>query len=157
MTDEENVTGVTEDTYASMLSEAIKSKDAEIASLKKAQADRVQELTNLVLSGGHEENDAPVEELPTRLECYKKFKENKGSDLDTWKNIIDLRAATIREYGRDPMVTGNYGVDTDGNRLTPDANEEQSVIDQLTIMQEIIEASHNDPQLFNTYIKANMK
>ena len=37
-----NVSGVNEDTYASMLADAIKSKDAEIAALREAQADRLK-------------------------------------------------------------------------------------------------------------------
>lgn len=164
MTEEEknldNESGVTEETYASMLSEAIKSKDAEIAALKKAQAARVQELTDMVLNGTSTETEEKpeVEVCETRKELYKKYRENKfNSNLEYWENFLNLRDATIREYGKDPCVTGNYGRDANGNVVEPEYGEAEGIAEQLDLIKQIIEESEGDPRVFDLKMKAAVK
>ena len=164
MTEEEknlnNESGVTEETYASMLSEAIKSKDAEIAALKKAQAARVQELTDMVLNGTSTETEekTDVEVLESRKELYKKYRENDfNSNLEYWENFLNLRDATIREYGKDPCVTGNYGVDVEGNHVDSAYGEAEAIDKQLGLIRQFIEESEGDPTVFDLKMKAAVK
>lgn len=163
MTEEEKLNhdpGVTEETYASMLSEAIKSKDAEIAALKSAQAARVKELTELVLNGGEaaDEDTTKVEVVDSRADLYKKYRENKfNSNLEYWENFLNLRDATIREYGKDPCVTGNYGVDVEGNHVEAAYGEAEAIDEQLGLIKQFIEESEGDPAVFDLKMKAAVK
>lgn len=159
MDEENNVTGVTEDTYASMLGEAIKSKDAEIAALKAAQATRVKELTDMVLNGGSAEpEEKPAEDHKSRQECLKAYRENKfNSDLEYWENFLDLRDATIREFGKDPCVTGSYGHDKDGNVVEPEYGEAEEVAAEMDTIRSIVEECKGQPELFSIRMKAALK
>lgn len=153
MTDEEEKkveTGVTDATYASMLGEAIKSKDAEIESLKEQQAKRVKELTDMIVNGQEaEENAKQVEVVKSRKELYEEYQKlgTDTSNYDFWSKFIELRDATIRENGKDPCVTGNFGTGPNG-AVQPAYGEPEAVEGAMDEIKELLEDCNGDKELF---------
>lgn len=116
-----------------------------------------KKLVDALVSG--EEIEANEEdELKPRLDYYKAYKENKfNTDLDYWKNFLNLREATIKEYGKDPCVTGNYGLSPEGERVESAYGEAETIDQQLGLIKEMIEESQDDPAVFSTLMQSAMK
>lgn len=96
-----------------------------------------------------EEADA----LEPRLEYYKRYKNNKfATDLDYWDNLIKLRKATIKEYGADPCVTGNYGLTPDGSKVEPAYGEAETVEEQFSLIEEMIKEADGNSQVFEALL-----
>lgn len=156
MDEKDNESGVTEENYSQLLSDAIKTKDAEIAKLKAEHFARDKKMTELVLAGGYEKKEeGPIEPevLKTRLECLKPYKDNKASsNLEFVQNFLALRDATIRENGLDPLVTGAYGEYPEGAQHIPQADMAkegeymQQMCDTLSLM---VEEANGDPKAFD--------
>lgn len=116
-----------------------------------------KKLVDALVSG--EEIEANEEdELKPRLDYYKAYKENKfNTDLDYWKNFLDLREATIKEYGKDPCVTGNYGLSPEGERVEAAYGEADTIDQQLGLIKDMIEEAQDDPAVFSTLMQSAMK
>ena len=109
-----------------------------------------RKLLNSLANGDYSSQKEEVkEELPTRIECLKKYRANNFSnDLEYWKNICDLRDATIREYGKDPTVTGAYGVTPEGDKLDPAYGEVEEMEAQFNTIKAIINEANGSPEQF---------
>ena len=91
------------------------------------------------------------------MEYYKKYKENKfATDLEYWENFINLRKATIKEYGADPCVTGNYGLTPDGGRVDPAYGEQETIDDQISRIEEFIKEANGNSLVFETLMHSAM-
>ncbi len=110
------------------------------------------------LVNGEEIETEQEEELKPRLDYYKAYKENKfNTDLDYWTNFLNLREATIKEYGKDPCVTGNYGLSPEGERVEPAYGEAETIDQQLGVIKDMIAEADGDPTVFSTLMQAAMK
>ena len=91
-------------------------------------------------------------------EILKAYKENKfNPDLDYWTNFLNLREATIKEYGKDPCVTGNYGLTPEGDKVEPTYGEQEAIQEMCDTIKDMIEESQNDPAIFSTLMQSAMK
>lgn len=122
--------------------------------VSKDEYDRLKienrKLLNSLANGEYQEQSKQEEKIPTREECYKAYRKNDfKSDLDYWKNMCELRKATINEYGLDPTVTGSYGVTPTGERLESEYGEAEAMENQFEIIESIIEASEGNPRTFD--------
>ncbi len=121
-----------------------------------ALAAREKKLLEAVVNG-QEISTSKQESLEPRLEYYKKYKENKFSnDLDYWTNMVNLRKATIKEYGADPCVTGNYGLTPDGGRIEPSYGEAETIQEQFDIIEGFIDEAKGNPLVFETLMQSAM-
>lgn len=110
------------------------------------------------LVNGEEIETEQEEELKPRLDYYKAYKENEfNTDLDYWTNFLNLREATIKEYGKDPCVTGNYGLSPEGERVEPAYGEAETIDQQLGIIKDMITEADGDPTVFSTLMQAALK
>ena len=101
------------------------------------------------------ENSEP--QLGSRLEYYKKYKENKfKTDLEYWENMVNLRKATIKEYGADPCVTGNYGLTPEGERLEPSYGEAEAIAQQFDTIEEMIKEADGNALVFETFLQSGL-
>lgn len=136
-------------------------KDLKQNSVSKEKYDAlVAENKKLVdaLVNGEEIETEQEEELKPRLDYYKAYKENKfNTDLEYWTNFLNLREATIKEYGKDPCVTGNYGLSPEGERVEPAYGEAETIDQQLGIIKDMIAEADGDPTVFSTLMQAAMK
>ena len=88
-----------------------------------------------------------------RLEYYKKYKDNKfATDLEYWDNLIKLRKATIKEYGADPCVTGNYGLTPEGGKVEAAYGEAETVEEQFSLIEDMIKESDGNSQVFEALL-----
>ena len=136
-------------------------KDLKQNSVSKEKYDAlVAENKKLVdaLVNGEEIETEQEDELKPRLEYYKAYKENEfNTDLEYWTNFLNLREATIKEYGKDPCVTGNYGLTPEGERVEPAYGEAETIDQQLGVIKDIIQEANGDPTVFSTLMQAAMK
>lgn len=136
-------------------------KDLKQNSVSKEKYDAlVAENKKLVdaLVNGEEIETEQEEELKPRLDYYKAYKENKfNTDLEYWTNFLNLREATIKEYGKDPCVTGNYGLSPEGERVEPAYGEQETIDQQLGVIKDMIAEADGDPTVFSTLMQAAMK
>lgn len=136
-------------------------KDLKQNSVSKEKYDAlVAENKKLVdaLVNGEEIETEQEDELKPRLDYYKAYKENKfNTDLEYWTNFLNLREATIKEYGKDPCVTGNYGLSPEGERVEPAYGEQETIDQQLGIIKDMITEADGDPTVFSTLMQAAMK
>ena len=108
-----------------------------------------RKLLNSLANDKYRKKEEVKEELPSRAECLKKYRANNFSnDLEYWKNICDLRDATIREYGKDPTVTGSYGVTPSGDTLDPAYGEAEEMEEQFNTIKAIIKEADGSPEQF---------
>ena len=106
---------------------------------------------------GRLEDESGEEKLESRLEYYKRFKENNfPTDLDTMTNLINLRKATIKEYGLDPCVTGNYGLTPEGGKLEPAYGEAETIQEQFDILEEIVKEANGNPLEYQRLLQAHL-
>ena len=111
-----------------------------------------------VLVNGQEESIPDEPELGSRLDYYKKYKENKfSSNLEFWDNFVKLRKATIAEYGADPTVTGNYGLTPEGDRIEPSYGEVEAMDKELGIIEQMIEEADGSPLVFDALMQSAIK
>lgn len=115
-----------------------------------------KELLNALVNGqGIEQQNE--EKLESREFYYKKYKENKFSnDLDYWDNFLKLRKATIKEYGSDPCVTGNYGFTPEGGRAEPEYGEKETIEEQMNLIEDMIKESEGNPIVFETLMQSSL-
>lgn len=98
------------------------------------------------------------EKLGSRLEYYKKYKENKfSSNLDFWDNFCKLRKATIEEYGADPTVTGNFGLTPEGDRIEPAYGEAEAMEKEIGVIEQMIEEADGNPLVFDALMQSAIK
>lgn len=136
----------------------LKANTVDKASYEALKADN-KRLLDAVINGTPTSDEPKQDEnVPTRMECYEKYiKNNFSSDLDYWKNIVALRDATIREYGKDPCVTGNFGVTPTGDKVAAEYGEAESVENEFNTIKDIIEESNNDPATFELLMRQAIK
>lgn len=97
------------------------------------------------------------EQLDSRLEYYKKYKENKfNNDLEYWENFLNLRKATMKEYGADPCVTGNYGLTPEGGRANAAYGEAETVQEQMEMIEDFVKEANGNPLIFETLLQSAM-
>lgn len=97
------------------------------------------------------------EQLDSRLEYYKKYKENKfNNDLEYWENFLNLRKATMKEYGADPCVTGNYGLTPEGGRANAAYGEAETVQEQMEMIEDFVKEANGNPLVFETLLQSAM-
>ena len=144
----ENADSMDADSYIEALKE-IKENSVPKDDFLKLKAEN-KKLLNSLANGDYSSQKAEVkEELPSRIECLKKYRANNfSSDLEYWKNICDLRDATIREYGKDPTVTGAYGVTPEGDKLDPAYGEAEEMEAQFNTIKAIINEADGSPEQF---------
>lgn len=119
----------------------------------------VTEKKNLLdaLVNGKEVSEPETEVLEPRETYYKKYKENKFSnDLEYWDNFLKLRKATINECGADPCVTGNYGLTPDGGRMEPSYGEEDSIKEQMELMESYVKEADGNPNVFEALLQSSL-
>ena len=137
-------------------------KDLKQNSVAKDKYDALRaenkKLLDAIVNGQDVSTPNQEPELGSRDEYYKAYKENKfKTDLDYWKNMVNLRKATIAEYGADPCVTGSFGTDPEGNRVEPEYGEAEAIAEQFDTIEQIIEESGNNPAIFETLMQSAVK
>ena len=106
---------------------------------------------------GTELQSQSTEQLDDRLEYYKKYKENKfNNDLEYWENFLNLRKATMKEYGSDPCVTGNYGLTPEGGRANAAYGEAETVQEQMEMIEDFVKEANGNPLIFETLLQSAM-
>ena len=139
--------------YASSLAKTKNFYEAKISDLEAEYQGQIDKMTQMVINGQKsEEKPIVAEKVKSRLELYKEYKENPPcTNLEYWKRQLDLRNATIREYGNDPWVNGKYGTPAPG--MVVDAAKmqaEETAMSKLAeTVQSIIDESEGDPAKFN--------
>lgn len=138
--------------------QAIKSLKENSVSKDKydALAKEKKELLDALVNGQgiDQQNEASLE---SREHYYKKYKENNFSnDLDYWDNFLKLRKATIKEYGADPCVTGNYGFTPEGGRAEPEYGEKETIEEQMKLIEDLIKESEGNPIVFETLLQSSL-
>ena len=136
-------------------------KDLKQNSVSKEKYDSLaaenKKLLDALVNGEEIETDSEAE-LKPRLDYYKAYKENQfNTDLEYWTNFLNLREATIKEYGKDPCVTGSYGLTPEGERVEPAYGEQETIDQQLGLIKDMIEESQGDATVFSTLMQAAMK
>lgn len=133
----------------------LKANTVEKSKYEASEAER-KRLIKALVDGQQVTNPNPAEELPSRLECYKKYKENNfKTDWEYWDNFIKLRDATIKEYGKDPLVTGNYGLSPSGEKMEPEYGEAEGMQEFADNMKQLLEETKGDPELFTLRLGKN--
>ena len=131
-------------------------------SVDKAKYDALKadnkRLLDAVINGSPAETEAEPVVYPSRAEGLKKYRENNFStDLDYWKNFLELRNATIREYGKDPLVTGNYGVSPSGEHIEAEYGEAEAMENLCEDIQALIDEFDGNPTMFRLKLQSSIK
>jgi hypothetical protein len=114
-----------------------------------------KKLLEVIVSG--QEQEAPEEELKDRAYYYDLYKKNNfNSNLDFWDNFIKLRKATIKEYGGDPTVTGEFGFLPDGTKFEHTFGEDQVQEEQMNLIEDLIEQSNGNPIAFDKLMQSSL-
>ena len=109
------------------------------------------------LVNGQDIQSQSAEQLDSRLEYYKKYKENNfNNDLEYWENFLNLRKATMKEYGADPCVTGNYGLTPEGGRANAAYGEAETVQEQMEMIEDFVKEANGNPLIFETLLQSAM-
>lgn len=137
-------------------------KELKENSVSKDQYDALmaerKKLINSIVNGQPEIDQEEEPELGSRLEYYKKYKENKfNSNLEYWDNLIKLRKATIAEYGADPTVTGNYGLTPEGQKVDPAYGEPEAMEHTFEVIENMINEADGDPKVFDALMQSSVK
>lgn len=110
------------------------------------------------LASGQQIDTGTEDELGSREEYLKAYKNNKfANDLEYWENFLNLRKATIAEYGKDPCVTGNYGLTPEGDRVEPAYGEEEAIQEAMDTIEGFIEEAQGDAAIFSTLMQSALK
>lgn len=143
--------------YIQMINE-LKQNSVDVEMYNKVVNDNKRLANALINNQQLPKEEDPMDKLEPRLEYYKKYKENKfNNDLEYWDNFLKLRKATIKEYGGDPCITGEYGMTPDGGKLEPAYGERETINEQLDTIEKFIEQSKGDPKKFETLMQTNIK
>lgn len=140
--------------------DAIKSLKENSVSKEKYDALEAEkkQLLDALVSGQDINLPDEGEKLGSRLEYYKKYKENKfSSNLDFWDNFCKLRKATIEEYGADPTVTGNFGLTPEGDRIEPAYGEAEAMEKEIGVIEQMIEEADGNPLVFDALMQSAIK
>ena len=134
-------------------------KELKENSVEKGKYDTLKaenkKLLDALVNGSDIETESSQPELGTRLEYYKAYKENKfTTDLDYWTNFLNLREATIREYGKDPLVTGNYGLTPEGEKVEPAYGEQEAMDNLCNGIAQMIDEADGDPNVFRVLFES---
>lgn len=114
-----------------------------------------KKLLDALVNGSDIDTQSSQPELGTRLEYYKAYKENKfTTDLDYWTNFLNLREATIKEYGKDPLVTGNYGLTPEGEKVEPAYGEQEAMDNLCNGIAQMIDEADGDPNVFRVLFES---
>ena len=117
-----------------------------------------KQLVDALVSGEELSNQEKEPELGSRLEYYKKYKENNfKNNLEYWDNMVKLRKATIEEYGADPTVTGSYGLTPEGDKIEPAYGEAEAMEQQFAAIEEMIKEADGNPILFDALMQSSIK
>lgn len=120
----------------------------------KADRDR---LLQAVVNGQEIALERQEADLKPREEYYKAYTENKfKTDLEFWENFVNLRKATIKEFGNDPCVTGSYGFTPDGTKLDAAYGEAETIAEQMDLIEDMIHEADGNPFLFKTLLSQAM-
>lgn len=136
-------------------------KELKQNSVPKSEADALKaenkKLLDALVNGEEIETGTGGEELGSRLDYYKLYKENKFStDLEYWTNFLNLRKATIKEYGADPCVTGSFGLTPEGGRVQPAYGEQETIDEQLSMIEDFVNQANGNSLVFETLMQSAM-
>lgn len=140
-----NESGVNEENYASMLSEAINSKDAEIRALKEAQARTVKDLTDKIVNGQFE-SEQPVVEKADIAALRKDLFTTDNNNLQYVEKALKLRSALIEDGQPDPFLP--YG-----NKIAPNEDDFKAAEKVAKVLQECVDYAEGDSQLFTNELQ----
>lgn len=99
-------------------------------------------------------------ELKSRVDLLNDFSANKlakETTLEAIQTLVDLRDATILETGKDPCVTGNFGLAPDGSTVEPEYGEEEKIEEQFNYLKDMIKESNGDPEVFRQFVLQGLK
>ena len=117
-----------------------------------------KQLLDAIVNGKDVETQSQEPELGSRMEYYKKYKENKfKSNLEYWDNFCKLRRATMAEYGADPTVTGNFGLTPEGDRIEPSLGEAETMQNDFELIEQMIEEADGNPRVFDALMSSAIK
>lgn len=148
-------TGVTDDTYASLLSEALNSKDAEIRALKEAQARQTKELTDMIVNRRPAEVEDKQEVVLTDKEIQEirndLFSEDSElTNLDYVTKALELRQAILDKEGKDIFVGR-------GSNFEPTQDDYYRAENTAQIMKECVEYAQGNSEAFTTELMRRTK
>lgn len=126
----------------------------------EASEARAIKLQDAMLAGINEEKaQVNDEKLPTRNELVTKYMtpNSFANEYEAAKNFVDLADATIREYGKNPLVRGNFGRDIEGNIVEPSEEELAEGDLVLNAIREAIEECEGNPALFKVKFDSKKK
>lgn len=122
-----------------------------------ALAEEHKKLLQAVANGQQIELEKSQSDLQPREVYLKAYNENKFSnDLEFWDNFINLRKATMKEFGSDPCVTGSYGFTPDGDKISATYGEEETIADQMDLIEGMVKEADGNPFLFKTLMSSAM-
>lgn len=122
-----------------------------------ALAEEHKKLLQAVANGQQIELEKSQPDLQPREVYLKAYTENKFSnDLEFWDNFINLRKATMKEFGSDPCVTGSYGFTPDGTKISAAYGEEETIADQMDLIEDMVKEADGNPFLFKTLMSSEM-
>lgn len=122
-----------------------------------ALAEEHKKLLQAVANGQQIELENSQPDLQPREVYLKAYAENKFSnDLEFWDNFINLRKATMKEFGSDPCVTGSYGFTPDGDKISATYGEEETIADQMDLIEGMVKEADGNPFLFKTLMSSAM-
>lgn len=122
-----------------------------------ALAEEHKKLLQAVANGQQIELEKSQSDLQPREVYLKAYNENKFSnDLEFWDNFINLRKATMKEFGSDPCVTGSYGFTPDGTKISAAYGEEETIADQMDLIEDMVKEADGNPFLFKTLMSSTM-
>ena len=137
-------------------------KELKQNSVEKAKYDSLKAENKKLLDAivnGQEAHEAPQEEqIGARLDYYKDYNKNIfKTDLDYWDNLVKLRKATIKETGKDPCVTGQFGAKTpSGEIIRPSYGEEEMVKSQFDTIEKMLEEADGNAEYFEELLKSGL-
>jgi len=136
--------------------EAIKKNSVRKEDFDSLKADR-DRLLQAVVNGQEIALEREQADLKPREEYYKAYTDNKfKTDLEFWQNFVNLRKATIKEYGSDPCVTGSYGFTPDGTKLDAAYGEAETIQEQMDLIEDMIDQADGNPFVFKTLMSQAM-
>lgn len=122
-----------------------------------ALAEEHKKLLQAVANGQQIELEKSQSDLQPREVYLKAYNENKFSnDLEFWDNFINLRKATMKEFGSDPCVTGSYGFTPDGTKISAAYGEEETIAEQMDLIEDMVKEADGNPFLFKTLMSSTM-
>ena len=134
-------------------------KELKQNSVPKAKYDSLEaerdKLREALINGLEVETDEEDEHLESSQYYNEKLlKGNFKDDIDAFQTVINFRKATIKEYGKDPMVTGSYGRTPEGDILEPAYGEEETIAQQFEILEDLIKEANGNNLYFNQLLQS---